>query len=100
MMMRSPFLASSLAFYASLTLILSSCFEARTQEENRGYKVAVGNAVPNFELTDIEGKQWSRARHQRDLAYCPIHRNSVDRLLFFFSAKVLTNNGNLEWYKL
>ena len=60
MMMRSPFPASRLAFYASLTLILSSCFEARTQEENRGYKVAVGDAVPNFELTDIEGKQWSR----------------------------------------
>ena len=33
---------------------------ATGQEDARGYRVEVGDAVPEFTLTDLEGQQWSR----------------------------------------
>ena len=31
------------------------------QDDNRGYRVEVGDPVPPFELTDLDGKVWSNA---------------------------------------
>lgn len=30
------------------------------QDDNRGYRVSVGDAMPDFELQDIDGKTWTR----------------------------------------
>jgi len=34
--------------------------EIFAQDDNRGYKVQVGDAVPDFSLTDLDGKTWSK----------------------------------------
>lgn len=42
-------------------LCLSSIPTVATgQEDARGYRVEVGDAVPEFALTDLEGREWSR----------------------------------------
>ena len=42
-------------------LYLSSIPTVATgQQDPRGYRVEVGDAVPEFALTDLEGRQWSR----------------------------------------
>ena len=35
--------------------------QVHAQEDNRGYRVQVGDPVPDFELTDLQGKTWSKA---------------------------------------
>ena len=30
------------------------------QDDNRGYRLGIGDAVPDFELLDLDGKTWSR----------------------------------------
>ena len=34
--------------------------EIFAQDDNRGYKVQVGDPVPDFSLTDLDGKTWSK----------------------------------------
>ena len=41
-----------------MSLLLISC-GAHDQQEDRGYRVQVGDPVPSFELTDLEGRTWS-----------------------------------------
>lgn len=43
-----------------MSLMLFSC-GASGQQEDRGYRVQVGDPVPAFELTDLEGRTWSNA---------------------------------------
>ena len=39
--------------------LLISC-DTRAQEADRGYRVSVGEPVPEFQLTDLQGRTWSR----------------------------------------
>ena len=53
-MRRSPVLSLSLLF-----LSLISAWSGTAQNEDRGYRVAVGDPVPEFNLTDLDGRTWS-----------------------------------------
>ena len=41
-----------------MSLMLTAC-GASGQQEDRGYQVEIGDPVPAFELTDLEGRTWS-----------------------------------------
>ena len=43
-----------------LTVMFSPAVTAVHAQDDRGYKVAVGDAVPDFSLMDLEGTSWSR----------------------------------------
>ena len=55
------------AFWPSILLLLCGVFgssglhEIAAQGNDRGYKVQVGDPVPDFSLTDLAGKTWSKA---------------------------------------
>lgn len=40
---------------------LPVAFSASAQDDDRGYRVAIGDPVPDFELTDLQGRTWSKA---------------------------------------
>lgn len=48
------------AVLVALTLLNGSSHTA-TAQDDRGYRVAVGDAMPDFNLTDLDGKAWSRS---------------------------------------
>ena len=44
-----------------LTLpVLAFNLESKAQGDERGYRVEIGDAVPDFNLTDLQGSSWSR----------------------------------------
>ena len=43
-----------------LAVMFSPAVTAVHAQDDRGYKVAVGDAVPDFSLMDLEGTSWSR----------------------------------------
>ena len=43
-----------------LPVMISPAVTAVHAQDDRGYKVAVGDAVPDFSLMDLEGTSWSR----------------------------------------
>ena len=57
----------NLAYWPAIMLLLGGLFansgssEVAAQDDNRGYKVQVGDPVPDFALTDLQGKTWSKA---------------------------------------
>ncbi len=55
---RSPRLRC-LHFWPLLLALLAFNLESAAQDD-RGYRVDIGDAVPDFKLTDLEGKTWSR----------------------------------------
>ena len=56
----------NMAFRPAIMLFLGALLggdgqgEIFAQDDNRGYKVQVGDAVPDFSLTDLDGKTWSK----------------------------------------
>lgn len=56
-----------LAAWPTLLLLLGGLFwssgtnEIAAQGDNRGYKVEVGDPVPDFSMTDLQGKTWTKA---------------------------------------
>ena len=44
----------------ALLLALIWTLSMSGQEDNRGYRVSVGDAMPDFELRDLDGKIWNR----------------------------------------
>jgi len=54
--------ASRLAILRLPALILTLLWTLPVtgQDDNRGYRVSVGDAVPDFELRDLDGKIWNR----------------------------------------
>ena len=60
--MRGPerFLAPFCMAALLLAVMLSPIMRTVQAQDDRGYKVRVGDPVPDFSLLDLEGTSWSR----------------------------------------